>query len=74
MMFLPRCSNVGLGSKLLSAHTGPLRIFFSTGRFFTVPAGGHASLRLSGMKAGRYSIYVEGRIRGALVVGAAPGP
>jgi hypothetical protein len=32
------------------------------------------SLRLAGLKAGRYSIYVEGRPRGAVVVGAAPGP
>jgi hypothetical protein len=59
---------------IASKASHPLRIFLSTGRFLTVPAGGRASLRLPGLKAGRYSIYVEGRIRGALVVGAAPGP
>ena len=59
---------------ITSKASHPLRVFFSTGRFFTVPAGGRASLRLPGLKAGRYSIYVEGRSRGALVVGAAPGP
>jgi hypothetical protein len=59
---------------ITSKASHPLRIFFSTGRFLSLPAGGHGSLRLPGLKAGRYSIYVEGRIRGALVVGAAPGP
>jgi hypothetical protein len=59
---------------ITSKASHPLRIFFSTGRFLVVPAGGHASLRLPGLKAGRYSIYVEGRRRAALIVGAAPGP
>ena len=59
---------------ITSKASHPLRIFLSAGRFLTVPAGGRGSLRLPGLKAGRYSIYVEGRIRGALVVGAAPGP
>jgi hypothetical protein len=57
-----------------SKASHPLRVFLSTGRFITVPAGGHASLRLAGLRAGRYSLYVEGRRRGALIVGAAPGP
>jgi hypothetical protein len=59
---------------ITSKASRQLRIFFSTGRFFTVPAGGHASVRLAGMKAGRYSVYVEGRVRAALLVGASPGP
>jgi hypothetical protein len=59
---------------ITSKASHPLRIFVSTGRFLIVPAGGRASLRLAGMKAGRYTIYVEGRVRAALLVGAAPGP
>jgi hypothetical protein len=57
-----------------SKATHPARIFVSIGRFFTLPAGGHASVRLTGLKPGRYGIYVEGQRRAALVVGAQPGP
>jgi hypothetical protein len=43
-------------------------------RSLTVSPGGHASARLQGLKAGRYTIQVDGTPRAALVVGAQPGP
>jgi hypothetical protein len=43
-------------------------------RALTVSPGGHASTRLQGVKAGRYTIQVDGTPRAALVVGAQPGP
>jgi hypothetical protein len=43
-------------------------------RTLTVPARGHASALLTGLKRGRHAIDVDGRARGALVVGAQPGP
>jgi len=42
------------------------------------PAVGHphgrAAMRLAGLKAGRYPIEVDGVRRGALIIGAEPGP
>jgi hypothetical protein len=43
-------------------------------RSLTVPPLGHASIRLAGLKAGRYAIVVDGDRRAALVIGAQPGP
>jgi hypothetical protein len=44
------------------------------GREVTVPANGRASLRLPGLRQGRYEVRVDGRPRGALVIGGEPGP
>ena len=39
-----------------------------------VPPGRRASLRIAGLRNGRYAIAVDGRARATLVVGAQPGP
>lgn len=39
-----------------------------------VPAGGKASVLIPGQRAGQYSIVVDGRTRGALLIGGEPGP
>ena len=43
-------------------------------RPLTVPAGGRAVVFVSGQKAGRYVIDVDGAPRGALMIGGEPGP
>ena len=58
---------------LISHAAHPVRVAVASHRL-TVPPGGRASARLSGLKTGRYSITVDGRLRAALVVGAQPGP
>jgi hypothetical protein len=40
----------------------------------TVPAGGRASVLVSGLRPGRYALELDGANRGALVVGVGPGP
>jgi hypothetical protein len=40
----------------------------------TVPGGGRASAVVEGLKRGSYAIEVDGVTRGALVIGASPGP
>ncbi len=39
-----------------------------------VPAGGHASVLIPGLRAGQYPITVDGNQRGALLIGGEPGP
>ena len=39
-----------------------------------VPAHGHASLRIPGLRAGQYQIEVDGAVGGSLVIGGEPGP
>jgi hypothetical protein len=43
-------------------------------RTLAVPARGRASILLAGQRAGRYSLLVDGRTRGALIIGGEPGP
>lgn len=43
-------------------------------RPLAVPAHGRVSLRLSGLKMGRYQLAVDGVSAGALVIGVQPGP
>ncbi|HWE60038.1 MAG TPA: hypothetical protein VG228_10130, partial [Solirubrobacteraceae bacterium] len=53
-------------------HTAVLR---SPSRHaLSVPAGGRASLLVSGLKRGTYALELDGADRAALVVGVAPGP
>jgi hypothetical protein len=40
----------------------------------SVPAGGSASILISGQRAGQYPIEVDGTTRGALLIGGEPGP
>jgi len=39
-----------------------------------VPAHGHATVSITGLKVGHYALEVDGAVRGALVIGGAPGP
>lgn len=39
-----------------------------------VPAGGRATIRLGGLRAGRYEVRVDGRSAGAIVAGGEVGP
>jgi hypothetical protein len=43
-------------------------------RTLAVPAGGRASLQLTGLKNGQYALTVDGTRAGVLIVGAQPGP
>jgi len=40
----------------------------------SVAAHGHTSLRIPGLRAGRYSIDVDGKPKAALIIGGEPGP
>jgi hypothetical protein len=40
----------------------------------TVPAGGHATVRLPGTRAGTYPVTIDGKPAGSLVVGGEGGP
>jgi hypothetical protein len=40
----------------------------------SVPAHGHASVLLPGLKAGDYAIEVDGKPKAKLVIGGEPGP
>lgn len=40
----------------------------------TVAAHGHASVLIAGLRAGTYAVDVDGRPRGALLIGGEPGP
>ncbi|MBV9337684.1 MAG: hypothetical protein JO243_17505 [Solirubrobacterales bacterium] len=40
----------------------------------SVPARGRASIRIGGLRAGRYDIEVDGSTGGALAIGGEPGP
>jgi hypothetical protein len=61
---------------LISAdgHRHTARLATPSPKTIVVPAGGRASFRIAGLKAGQYSLYVDGLLRGALAVGGEPGP
>ena len=40
----------------------------------SVPAGGRASTRITGLKKGHYKITVDGKAAGELIIGVSPGP
>ncbi len=40
----------------------------------SVPAGGRASTRITGLNKGQYKITVDGKAAGELVIGVSPGP
>jgi hypothetical protein len=40
----------------------------------SVPAGGRASTRITGLKKGHYKITIDGKPAGELVIGVSPGP
>jgi hypothetical protein len=46
----------------------------AAGHSLSVPPGGRASVRITGLKKGHYVIQVDGRSAGLLVIGAQPGP
>ena len=58
----------------VASHTNHQVEVEAGSKSLTVAPGGHASVRLAGLKAGRYPITVDGRARAALVIGGQPGP
>ncbi len=54
------------------AHRVVLRT--PTPHTLSVPAGGHASILLTGLAKGSYAVEVDGATRGALTIGVQPGP
>jgi hypothetical protein len=58
----------------VSSHAShPLSIAIA-GHSLTVPASGHVSARLAGLKPARYPVAVAGRPRAVIIVGAQAGP
>jgi hypothetical protein len=55
-------------------HSHHVLIRTPTPHTLTVPAGGHAGVFIPGLKQGRYVIVVDGKTRGALLIGGEPGP
>jgi hypothetical protein len=45
-----------------------------TPNLLSVPANGHASILIPGLKAGRYRLVIDGAVAGLLITGAEPGP
>ena len=45
-----------------------------TPHVLSVPAHGHATVLITGLKLGHYALDVDGTARGALVIGGAAGP
>lgn len=45
-----------------------------TERTLRIPAHGRASVLMSGLHAGHYTLDVDGTARGTLAIGGAPGP
>ncbi len=43
-------------------------------RALAVPAHGHATVLIAGLRVGRYTLDVDGKPRGGLAIGGAPGP
>jgi hypothetical protein len=62
--------------ELISGDGRAHRVQLRTGRPHTlaVPAHGRAGTLLRDLRVGRYPLTVDGRRRGALVIGGAPGP
>ena len=58
----------------VSSHSNHQVQVETDSRSLTVAPGGHASVRLAGLRAGRYPVTVDGRARAALVIGSQPGP
>jgi len=58
---------------ITSHASDPVRVSVAA-KSVSVQPGAHATARLPGLKAGRYTVSVDGMKRGALVVGAQPGP
>lgn len=55
-----------------ASHTVTVRI--PSPLTVTVPAHGRAAAMLRGLRAGQYTILVDGRPRGTLAIGGEPGP
>jgi hypothetical protein len=43
-------------------------------RLLSVPANGHASTLIPGLKAGEYAVDIDGKPRAVLLIGGEPGP
>ena len=58
----------------VSAADGRAHRVSIAGAELSIPPGGRATKLITGLKAGRYQLEVDGKARGALVIGAQPGP
>jgi hypothetical protein len=63
---------VSVSSADSAAHQLALRT--PTPHSLTVAAHGHASVLIAGLRAGTYAVDVDGRPKGALIIGGEPGP
>lgn len=55
-------------------HAHKVLLNTSPAHSLTVPANGHASVRIPGPKAGHYVVELDGTARALLITGAQPGP
>ena len=55
-------------------HSHRVVVMTPSPRTLSVPAGGHASVLISGLPTGRYPLELDGTKAGLLVTGAQPGP
>jgi hypothetical protein len=63
---------VSVSSTDSSAHQ--ISLGTPTPHSFRVPAHGHASLLVPGLRAGTYAVDVDGHPRASLIIGGEPGP
>jgi cytoskeletal protein RodZ len=69
-------AHVPVALTVISGDGRPHRVLLRTPTRYTltVPAHGRGSILLTGLKAGRYPLDVDGTASGTLVIGGAPGP
>jgi hypothetical protein len=71
---VPAFVAVGLTIASGDGHSHQVVIRTPSARTVAVPAGGHATVRLPGTRAGTYPVSVDGHTAGSLVVGGEVGP
>jgi hypothetical protein len=55
-------------------HRHQVVVHTPVSRSLTVPANGHASVLIGGLRAGDYRVEIDGSQRAKLVIGGEPGP
>lgn len=71
---VPAFLRVGLSVTSRDGRAHEVRLAAPTRVTLSVPAGGHATTVVPGLRRGRWEISIDGRPAGALVAGAQPGP
>jgi hypothetical protein len=69
-------TSIAIALTVISGDSHAHKVLLRTARSYSlkVPAHGRASVLIPAPRAGQYEIQVDGATRGALVVGAQPGP